>query len=104
MQIFTVSDPDATSLEAYTQLIMDFLGFGQTLCKQTQPCTTGFVKYLPPQISTERASKSPHAARVQNTATPSDLGLNLGQAHSCNIKNTLRNLDSHVNALFHPPV
>lgn len=36
MQTFTISDPIDISLEVYTQLIVALLGFGQTLCKQTQ--------------------------------------------------------------------
>jgi DNA-binding CsgD family transcriptional regulator len=34
--MFPISNPPSTSLEPYTQLIVDLLGFGQILCKQTQ--------------------------------------------------------------------
>ena len=36
MQMFKLSDTTGTSLEDFTQLIVDLLSFGQTLCKQTQ--------------------------------------------------------------------
>src|SRR2546422_302775 len=35
MQPFKISNPTSTSLEDYTQLIVDLLSFCQTLCKQT---------------------------------------------------------------------
>jgi DNA-binding CsgD family transcriptional regulator len=36
MQMLKLSDTTGTSLEDFTQLIVDLLSFGQTLCKQTQ--------------------------------------------------------------------
>src|SRR5438270_1520430 len=36
IQAFKISDTTGTSLEDYTQLIVDLLSFGQSLCKQTQ--------------------------------------------------------------------
>jgi DNA-binding CsgD family transcriptional regulator len=75
MQIFTVSDPDASSLEAYTQLIMDFLGFGQTLCKQTQRigeqlcqevmrATQGRARLLLPYLDSSAGQQVPFAVSV----------------------------------------
>ena len=41
MQASTICTPIDTSLEAHTQLIVDLLGFGQTLCKQKQKQRVG---------------------------------------------------------------
>jgi DNA-binding CsgD family transcriptional regulator len=36
MQTFSISDPSGTSFEAYAQVIMEIVGFGQIHCKQTE--------------------------------------------------------------------
>ena len=35
MQAFKINDPTSTNIEDFTQLIVDLLSFGQTLCKKT---------------------------------------------------------------------